>query len=67
MQDQPKTRRVPVGMIAGLSALAVTAGSATAFVAWQTATKPRPIERCPAPGRPNSADSKISAQSCACC
>ena len=47
MQDQPKTRRVPVGMIAGLSALAVTAGSATAFVAWQTATKPRPIERVP--------------------
>ena len=47
MQDQPTNRRIPVGMIAGLSALAVTAGSATAFVAWQTATQPKPIERVP--------------------
>ncbi len=41
MQDQPTTRRIPVGMMAGLSALVVTAGSATAFVAWQSATKPK--------------------------
>lgn len=48
MQDQPKKRRIPIGMlVAELSALAVTAGSATAFVAWQMATKPRPIERVP--------------------
>lgn len=47
MQDQPTNRRIPVGMIAGLSALVVTAGSATAFVAWQTATQPKPIERVP--------------------
>ncbi|MCY7321960.1 MAG: GerMN domain-containing protein [Phormidesmis sp. CAN_BIN36] len=47
MQDQPTNRRIPAGVIAGLSALAVTAGSATAFVAWQTATQPKPIERVP--------------------
>lgn len=47
MQDQPTTRRIPVGMIAGLSALVVTAGSATAFVAWHTATQPKLIERVP--------------------
>ncbi len=47
MQDQPKTRRIPIGLIAGLSALTVTAGSATAFIAWHAATKPKPIERAP--------------------
>lgn len=47
MQEQPTNRRIPAGMIAGLSALVVTAGSATAFVAWRTSTQPKPIERTP--------------------
>ncbi|PSB19662.1 spore germination protein [Phormidesmis priestleyi ULC007] len=47
MQEQPTNRRLPVGMIAGLSALVVTAGSTTAFVAWRTSTQPKPIERPP--------------------
>ncbi len=46
MQDQRSTRRIPVGMVAGLSALAVTAGSATAFLAWHS-TQPKPVETTP--------------------
>jgi spore germination protein GerM len=46
MQDQHSTRRIHVGMVAGLSALAVTAGSATAFLAWHS-SQSKPVEIAP--------------------
>ncbi len=48
MQDQQPNRRIPVGVIAGLSALVVTGGSAAAFLAWHSAvekTAETPIEQ----------------------
>ncbi|KAM3099135.1 GerMN domain-containing protein [Phormidesmis sp. 146-35] len=48
MQDQQPNRRIPVGVIAGLSALVVTGGSAAAFLAWHSAvekTAEAPIEQ----------------------
>ncbi|NJR48841.1 MAG: spore germination protein [Leptolyngbyaceae cyanobacterium CSU_1_3] len=37
--DQKSNRRLPIGLIAGLSALMVTGGSAAAFFAWQSSVR----------------------------
>jgi spore germination protein GerM len=47
MQDQQPNRRIPIGVIAGLSALVVTGGSAAAFLAWHSAVKEKSVETAP--------------------
>ncbi|MGV0024181.1 GerMN domain-containing protein [Phormidesmis priestleyi] len=47
MQDQQPNRRISIGVIAGLSALMVTGGSAAAFLAWHSAVKEKSVETAP--------------------